>query len=83
MEFLDPRLGLLAAGVAVISSERTRKTVGKGIGYAVAGTVAVGRPVARPLVNAGRDLFEEARAVAGDNAPARSGSSQSKTKSGR
>ena len=83
MELLDPRLGLLAAGAAVISSQRTRKTVGKGIGYAVAGTVAVGRPVARPLVTAGRDLIEEARAVAGGNTPARSGSSQSRTKSAR
>jgi hypothetical protein len=63
MELLDPRLSLLAAGAAAVSSERVRKTVGRGLGYAASGAVAVGGPIARPLVHAGRDIYKEARSV--------------------
>ncbi|MGN6167633.1 MAG: hypothetical protein ACTHQQ_05630 [Solirubrobacteraceae bacterium] len=83
MELFDPRLGLVAAGAAAVSSERVRKTVGKGLGYAVSGAVAVGGPIARPLVDAGRDIFDEARTVASSNGPAKSRSSRSKATSAR
>ena len=68
MEFFDPRLGLLAAGAAAVSSERVRKTVGRGLGYAASGAIAVGGPIARPLVDAGRDIYEEARTVTSGSA---------------
>jgi hypothetical protein len=65
MELLDPRLALLGAGVAVVGSARVRRVVGKGLGYAAAGAMKVGGPV----VDAGRDIVEEARDVAGDGSP--------------
>ena len=64
MDLLDPRFALLAAGAAVVKSERVRKTVGKGAGHAAIGAMKVGGPVIRPIVDAGRDLVDEARNVA-------------------
>jgi hypothetical protein len=78
MELFDPRLGLLAAGAAAVSSERFRKTVGRGLGYAASGALAVGGPIARPLVNAGRDIVEEARTVTDGRGSTRARSSRSK-----
>ena len=77
MELLDPRLGLLAAGAAAVSSERFRKTVGRGVGYAASGVIAVGGPIARPVVGAGRDIFDEARAVANGSRSTKSRASRS------
>ena len=71
MELFDPRLGLFAAGAAAVSSERVRKTVGRGLGYAASGAMAVGKPVARPLVEAGRDIYAEARSVTNGHAASR------------
>lgn len=83
MELFDPRLGLLAAGAAAVSSERVRKTVGKGLGYAASGAIAVGKPVARPLVDAGRDIYAEARTVTNGNGSAKSRQSRSRSATGR
>ena len=74
MELLDPRLALLSLGVAAVASERVRKGAGRGIGYLVAGTVAVTGPV----VHAGRDIVEEAREVASRNGMSSSTSSREK-----
>jgi hypothetical protein len=74
MELLDPRLGLLSLGVAAVASERVRKGVGRGIGYVAAGTMAATGPV----VQAGRDIVEEAREVAGRNVTSASASSRKK-----
>lgn len=63
MELLDPRLAMLSLGVAAVTSERVRKTVGQGIGYVAAGTMKVGDSV----VDAGRDIVGEARATARHN----------------
>jgi hypothetical protein len=63
VEFLDPRLALIGVGVAAVASERVRKVIGRGVGYVAAGTMKVGSPV----VNAGRDIVEEARHTAGHN----------------
>jgi hypothetical protein len=81
MEVLDPRLGLLAAGAAIIGSERVRRTVGKGIGYTAAGAKKIGGPVARPLADAGRDIVEEAREVAGHDGTRKTRSSRAKSSS--
>jgi hypothetical protein len=78
MELFDPRLGMIAAGAAAVSSERFRKTVGRGLGYAASGAIAVGGPIARPLVDAGRDIVEEARAVTNGGGSTKSRSSRSK-----
>jgi hypothetical protein len=78
MELFDMRLGLLAAGAAAVSSEPVRKTVGKGVGYAATGALAVGTPIVRPVVDAGRDIVGEARAVVNANRSARSRSSRSR-----
>ena len=83
MELFDPRLGLLAASAAAVSSERFRKTVGKGLGYAAYGAAAVGGPIARPLVDAGRDIFDEARTVTNGSRSTKSGSSRSKQSAAR
>ena len=83
MEFFDARLGLLAAGAAAVSSERVRKTVGRGMGYAANGAIAVGRPVVGPLVDAGRDIVEEARSVTNESAADESRSSRSRKSSSR
>jgi hypothetical protein len=74
MELLDPRLALLGLGVAALSSERVRKGVGRGIGYVAAGAVAVSDPV----VHVGRDIVEEARAVASRDGASPSTSSRKK-----
>ena len=66
MEFLDPRLAVLSLGVAAVASERVRRVIGRGIGYAAAGTVIV----AGPVVDAGRDIVAEARDVARHNGSA-------------
>lgn len=66
MEFLDPRLAVLSLGIAAVASERVRKGVGRGIGYVAAGTMKVGESV----VDAGRDIVDEARQVAGPDASA-------------
>jgi hypothetical protein len=60
---LDPRVAVIAAGLAVLGSERVRRVVGRGFGYAAAGAMKVGNPV----VNAGRDIVDEARDVAAHN----------------
>jgi hypothetical protein len=63
MWLTDPRLMLVGAGVALVTSERTRKVVGQGIGYAAAATMKVGGPVA----HAAEDIYDEARRVAGQD----------------
>ena len=78
MELFDPRLAVLAAGVAAVGSERVRRTVGKGIGYAATGAVTVGGPIVRPVVNAGREIVQEAREVASGNSSAKPRASRSK-----
>ena len=65
MEVLDPRLGLFAAGTALVGSERARKAVGQGVGHAAAAVMMVGGPIVRPIANAGQDIVEEARQTAG------------------
>lgn len=65
MDLLDPRIALLAAGAAVVGSERVRKTVGTGVGYAATGAARVGGPVVGSIVNAGRDIVDQAREVSG------------------
>ena len=79
MEIFDPRLGLLAAGAAAVSSERFRKTVGRGLGYAASGAMAVGGPIARPLVDAGRDIVQEARVVTNGSRSTKSRAPRSKS----
>ena len=79
MDLLDPRFALLAAGAAVVRSERVRKTVGKGAGYAAVGAVKVGGPVVRPIVHAGRDIVDEARDVASHNGASTSATSRPKS----
>lgn len=81
MEVLDPRLALLATGAALVGSERVRKTVGRGVGYAAAGAMRVGTPVVRPVVDAGRDIVEEARDVASQNGTSRTRSARSRSSS--
>jgi hypothetical protein len=65
MELLDPRLAAIAGvGAAVVGSERVRRTIGRGVGYAASGVATVAGPVVRPVVDAGRDIVEEARNTA-------------------
>jgi hypothetical protein len=65
MELLDPRLAAIAGvGAAVVGSERVRRTIGRGVGYAASGVATVAAPVVRPVVGAGRDIVEEARSTA-------------------
>lgn len=61
MWLTDPRLAVIGAGVAIVTSERVRKVVGRGVGYVAAGTMKVGGPVA----HAAEDIYDEARHVAG------------------
>ena len=79
MTFLDPRLGLVAAGAAIVGSERVRRTVGRGAGYAVAGVMKVGEPV----LAAGQDIYAEARDVAASNGSGGSRSSARRSSSRR
>lgn len=81
MEVLDPRLALVAAGAAVVGSERVRKTVGRGVGYAAAGAMKVGGPVVRPVVDAGRDIVDEARDVTNQDGSRRSRSARARAAS--
>jgi hypothetical protein len=67
MDVLDPRLAVIAAGAALVGSERVRKIVGRGFGYVAAGAIRVGSPA----VNAGRQVVEEARDVAGHEVASR------------
>lgn len=60
MELLDPRMAVLSLAIAAVASERVRRGVGRGIGYVAAGTMKVGGTV----VDAGRDIVDEAREVA-------------------
>jgi hypothetical protein len=60
---LDPRIAGIAAAVAMLGSKRMRTWIGRGFGYAAAGVISVGSPV----VNAGRDIVDEAREVATHN----------------
>lgn len=57
---LDPRVAAIAAGGALIGSERVRRLIGRGFGYVAAGALRVGSPV----VDAGRQVVDEARMVA-------------------
>lgn len=57
---VDPRVAALGVGVALVSSHQVRRVLGRGAGYVAAGAMRVGRPV----VDAGRDIFGEAREVA-------------------
>jgi hypothetical protein len=75
MELLDPRLALLVAGAAVVRSGRVRKLVGQGFGYAAAGAMKVGTPV----VDAGRDIVQEARHVASPDGSAKKGAARTKS----
>jgi hypothetical protein len=61
MNPFDPRLAVIVGvGTAVVSSHRVRAVIGRGAGYAAAGAMRVSGTV----VNAGRDIYEEASDVA-------------------
>jgi hypothetical protein len=61
MNPFDPRLAVIVGiGTAVVSSHRVRAVIGRGAGYAAAGAMRVGGTV----VDAGRDIYEEASEVA-------------------
>jgi hypothetical protein len=75
MDVLDPRIAAIAAGAAVIGSERVRRVLGRGFGYAAAGAVRAGSPV----VNAGRDIVEEARDVAAHDGSTKARRSRAKS----
>jgi hypothetical protein len=67
MNPFDPRLTLIAGiGAAIMSSHRVRAVIGRGAGYAAAGAMKVGGTV----VDAGRDIYEEASDVAATNGAA-------------
>jgi hypothetical protein len=77
MDVLDPRIAAIAGAVAILGSERVRRVVGRGFGYAAAGAIKVGNPV----VNAGRDIVDEARGVATHNGASKPKESRAKTAS--
>jgi hypothetical protein len=61
MNPFDPRLAVIVGvGTAIVSSHRVRAVIGRGAGYAAAGAMRVSGSV----VNAGRDIYEEASDVA-------------------
>jgi hypothetical protein len=61
MNPFDPRLAVIVGiGTAIVSSHRVREVIGRGTGYAAAGAIKLGGTV----VNAGRDIYEEASDVA-------------------
>jgi len=61
MNPFDPRFALITGlGAAIVSSHRVRAVIGRGAGYAAAGAMKVGGTV----VDAGRDIYEEASEVA-------------------
>jgi hypothetical protein len=72
---LDPRIAGIAAAAAVLGSKRVRRVVGRGFGYAAAGAIRVGSPV----VDAGRDMVEEARSVAAHNGSPKTKASRPKS----
>jgi hypothetical protein len=61
----------------MIGSERVRRTVGKGIGYTAAGAKKIGGPI----VDAGRDIVDEAREVASHDGGRKTRSSRAKSSS--
>jgi hypothetical protein len=61
MWLTDPRVMVVGAGIALVTSERARKVVGRGLGFVAAGTMKLGGPVA----HAAEDIYDEARHVAG------------------
>jgi hypothetical protein len=64
MNPFDPRLAVIVGvGTAIVGSHRVRAVIGRGAGYATAGAMRVGGTV----VNAGRDIYEEANDVASHN----------------
>jgi hypothetical protein len=65
---LDARVALIAGAAAAVSSERVRHTVGRGIGYGIAGVRKVGGTV----VDTGRDIYDSAREVSGGHPDGRS-----------
>ncbi len=67
MWLTDPRVMAIGAGAALVASERTRKALGRGIGYVAAGTMKVGGPVA----HAAEDIYGEARHVVSHNGTAK------------
>jgi len=74
MSPFDPRLAVIVGiGSAVVSSHRVRAVIGRGAGYAAAGAMKVGGA----LVNAVRDIYDEASEVA---APSRTAGKQSKSR---
>jgi hypothetical protein len=61
MNPFDPRLAVIVGlGTAIVSSHRVREVIGRGTGYAAAGAIKLGGTV----VNAGRDIYDEASDVA-------------------
>ena len=77
VDVFDPRLALLSLGIAAVASERVRKVIGQSIGYAAAGTAKVSGSVA----DAGRDIVDEARRVAGHETTSAPKQVRSRTKS--
>jgi hypothetical protein len=51
---------IVGLGTAIVSSHRVREFIGRGTGYAAAGAIKLGGTV----VDAGRDIYEEASDVA-------------------
>jgi len=61
MNPFDPRLAVITGlAAAVVSSHRVRAVIGRSAGYAAAGAMKLGSSV----VDAGRDIYEEASEVA-------------------
>jgi hypothetical protein len=61
MNPFDPRLAaIVGLGTAIVSSHRVREVIGRGTGYAAAGAIKLGGTV----LNAGRDIYDEASEVA-------------------
>jgi hypothetical protein len=56
----DPTTTLIVGIAAGIAAPPVRRTVGRGIGYAARGVMAAGAPV----INIGRDIYDNARDVA-------------------
>jgi hypothetical protein len=56
----DPRFAILGGVAAGLASERVRRTLGRGLGYAARGVLIVTGPV----VGAGRDVYDSARDAA-------------------
>jgi hypothetical protein len=76
MNPFDPRLAVIVGiGTAIVSSHRVREVIGRGTGYAAAGAIKLGGTV----VDAGRDIYEEASDVASSrNGTSKKGRSRAK-----